>query len=76
MGGIGFHVLKGTGYNIGCRYYYGLTGLLKDNGGADALHNSTFYLYASIPIGAGEKAKAKAEAKAKEKELKKANKVK
>jgi hypothetical protein len=70
-GGIGFHVLKGTGYNIGCRYYYGLTGLLKDNGGADAQHNSTFYLYASIPIGAGEKAKAKAEAKEKEKKAKK-----
>jgi hypothetical protein len=76
MGGVGFHVLKGTGYNIGMRYYYGLTGLLKDNGGADALHNSTFYLYASIPIGAGEKAKAKAEAKEKEKKEKKAAKEK
>jgi hypothetical protein len=74
MGGVGFQVLKGTGYNFGMRYYYGLTGLLKDNGGADSQHNSTFYLYASFPVGAGEKAKAKAEAKEKEKEAKKSKK--
>ena len=75
MGGIGFQVLKGTGYNFGLRYYYGLTELLKDNSG-DPQHNSTYYLYFSMPVGAGEKAKAKAEAKAKEKEAKKAEKEK
>jgi hypothetical protein len=75
MGGVGFQVLKGTGYNFGMRYYYGLTELLKDNSG-DPQRNSTFYLYASFPVGAGEKAKAKAEAKKKEKEEKKANKEK
>lgn len=71
MGGIGYHLLKGTGYNFGIRYYYGLTELLKDNPG-DPQRNSSIYLFASIPVGAGEKAKAKAEAKKKEKEAKKA----
>lgn len=75
MAGLGFHVLKGTGYNIGMRYYYGLTEIMKDNPG-DPQRNSSFYLYASIPVGAGEKAKAKAEAKEKEKAAKKANKAK
>ena len=71
MAGVGFSVIKGTGYNFGMRYYYGLTELLKDNSG-DPQRNSTFYLYLSLPVGAGEKAKAKAEAKKKEKEEKKA----
>jgi hypothetical protein len=73
MAGVGFQVLKGTGYNFGMRYYYGLTELLKDNSG-DPQRNSTFYLYASFPVGAGEKAKAKADSKKKEKEEKKADK--
>jgi hypothetical protein len=73
MGGVGFQVLKGTGYNFGMRYYYGLTGLLKENSG-DPQHNSTYYLYFSMPVGAGEKAKAKAEAKKQEKAAKKAKK--
>lgn len=75
MAGIGYHVLKGTGYNLGVRYYYGLTELLKDKED-DPQRNSTFYIYASIPVGAGEKAKQKAEAKNLEKEAKKAGKTK
>lgn len=75
MAGVGFQVLKGTGYNFGMRYYYGLTEIMKDNAG-DPQRNSTYYLYFSIPVGAGEKAKAKAAAKAKEKEAKKAEKDK
>jgi hypothetical protein len=75
MAGIGFQVLKGTGYNFGMRYYYGLTEIMKENTG-DPQRNSTFYLYFSMPVGAGEKAKAKAEAKAQEKEAKKAKKGK
>lgn len=75
MGGVGFQVLKGTGYNFGMRYYYGLTEIMKDNSG-DPQRNSTYYLYFSLPIGAGEKAKAKAEAKKVEKEAKKAEKEK
>lgn len=68
--GIGYNVIKGTGYNFGLRYYYGLNGLFKDNSG-DPQRNSSFYLFASLPVGAGEKAKAKAEAKKLEKEQKK-----
>jgi hypothetical protein len=75
MAGVGFQVLKGTGYNFGMRYYYGLTEIMKENTG-DPQRNSTFYLYFSMPVGAGEKAKAKAEAKAQEKEAKKAKKGK
>jgi hypothetical protein len=75
MAGIGFQVLKGTGYNFGMRYYYGLTEIMKENTG-DPQRNSTFYLYFSMPVGAGEKAKAKAAEKAKEKEEKKAKKGK
>jgi len=74
MAGIGYSVLKGTGYNFGLRYYYGLTELLKENAG-DSQKNSSIYLYASLPVGAGEKAKAKAEAKKLEKEAKKAAKM-
>jgi Outer membrane protein beta-barrel domain len=73
MAGIGFQVLKGTGYNFGMRYYQGLTEIMKVNAG-DPQHNSTYYLYFSMPVGAGAKAKAKAEAKKLEKEAKKANK--
>lgn len=73
MAGIGFQVLKGTGYNFGMRYYQGLTEILKENAG-DPQRNSAFYLYFSLPVGAGEKAKAKAAAKKQEKEAKKANK--
>jgi len=73
MAGVGFQVLKGTGYNFGMRYYYGLTEVLKENTG-DPQRNSAFYLYFSMPVGAGEKAKAKAEAKKLEKEAKKAEK--
>lgn len=70
MAGIGYSVLKGTGYNLGVRYYYGLTDILIDNTG-DPQRNSSIYLFASLPVGAGEKAKAKAEAKKLEKEAKK-----
>lgn len=69
--GIGYMFLKGTGFNLGFRYYAGLTEILKDNSG-DPNKNSAFYLYASLPVGAGEKAKAKARAKEQEREAKKA----
>ncbi len=74
MAGIGYSVLKGTGYNFGIRYYYGLTELMKDNTG-DPQRNSAIYLFASLPVGAGEKAKAKADAKKQEKAAKKEEKA-
>jgi hypothetical protein len=72
--GIGYHLMKGTGVNFGIRYYAGLMDILKDNPG-DPQRNSALYLFASIPIGAGEKAQAKNAAKAREKAEKKAAKA-
>jgi hypothetical protein len=69
MAGVGYHLMKGTGMNLGVRYYSGFTNIFKDTA-LDSQKNNSLYIYASIPIGAGEKAKAK---KA-EKELKKAEK--
>jgi hypothetical protein len=74
MAGIGYSVLKGTGYNFGVRYYYGLTEIMKENDG-DPQRNSSIYLFASMPVGAGAKAKAKADAKEQEKAAKKAEKA-
>lgn len=72
--GLGYQFKKGNGDNIGIRYYYGLMDILKDNPG-DPQHNSSIYLFASIPIGAGEKAQEKNAARAKEKAEKKAAKA-
>jgi hypothetical protein len=73
MAGIGYHLMKGNGINLGLRYYYGFTNILKDNPGK-SMRNSGFYAFMSLPIGAGEKAKAKNEAAAKKKAEKKARK--
>jgi hypothetical protein len=70
MGGLGYQLQKGNGMNFGIRYYYGCMDILKDNPGK-AQQNSSFYLYASIPIGAGEKAKAKSAAREEKKKEKK-----
>jgi hypothetical protein len=48
-------LLKGTGISIGARYYLGLVDIVKNNAG-DPQYNSSFYLFAGIPIG-GVKAK-------------------
>jgi hypothetical protein len=66
MAGIGYHFSKGTGTDVGFRYYFGLMDMLKNNPSA-AQRNSSFYLYIAIPVGAGEKAQAKQAAKKKEK---------
>lgn len=71
MGGIGYHFSKGTGTDIGFRYYYGFMDMLRDNPGL-AQRNSAFYLYIAIPVGAGEKAKAKQAESKKKKAAKKA----
>jgi hypothetical protein len=71
MAGIGYHFLKGTGTDIGFRYYYGFMDMLKDNPSL-AQRNSAFYLYIAIPVGAGEKAKAKQAAQKKKKAAKEA----
>ncbi|ETN94196.1 porin family protein [Zhouia amylolytica] len=52
-GGVGYKLMKGTGINLGVRYYHGLLNIAKK--GIPAQHNRTFYIYAGIPIGAGKK---------------------
>lgn len=69
MAGIGYSIDALNGMNFGLRYYYGLMDIVKNNPG-EPQRNSSFYLFASIPIGAGEKAKAKNAEKAKEKKMK------
>ena len=75
MAGIGYSSDLLNGMNLGIRYYYGFMDMLKDNPGK-AQRNSGFYLFASIPIGAGEKAQAKNAQRAKEKKEKQEQKLK
>jgi hypothetical protein len=72
--GIGYHLIKGTGVNLGIRYYYGFVDLIKNNPDKSQL-NSSFYLYASIPIGAGEKGQANKAAAAKKRQEKRERKL-
>lgn len=55
--GIGYQLIKGTGVSFGVRYYQGLLNVRKD--GPGQVWNQSFYLFVSIPVGAGEKAHAK-----------------
>ena len=76
MGGLGYHFSKGTGTDIGFRYYYGLMNIQKDKPEeVKGQHNSAFYLYLAIPIGAGEKAQAKQLESKKKKAAKKQEKL-
>lgn len=75
MAGIGYSIDVLNGMNFGLRYYYGFMDIMKNNSD-DPQRNSSFYLFASIPIGAGDKAKAKKAEKAKEKKMKKEQKLK
>jgi hypothetical protein len=73
--GIGYHLLKGTGVNLGVRYYYGFVDLIKNNPDKPQF-NSSFYLFASIPIGAGEKGQAKKAESMRKRQEKKEQKMK
>jgi hypothetical protein len=57
MGGLGYKLLKGTGWTIGLKYYYGFVNVYKGKSGTN---NSSFFLKLNIPIGAGKKPKKKA----------------
>ncbi|MBN1198961.1 MAG: PorT family protein [Bacteroidales bacterium] len=70
MGGIGYHFMKGTGMNLGVRYYYGFLPVTTEDSYGTG-QNQSIYAFISIPIGAGEKSKAKAAAKAQKKQEKK-----
>jgi hypothetical protein len=69
MGGIGYHFLKGTGMDLGLRYYYGFTNVLANVKSSPGQNNS-LYVYLSIPVGAGEKSKAKKAEKERQKQEK------
>jgi hypothetical protein len=56
--GIGYHLLKGTGWQIGLRYYWGLTNVYKFNSGNK---NRSLHFKLNIPIGAGKAAKKQKE---------------
>jgi len=61
IAGIGYKLKKGEGMNIGVKYMYGLTDILKDE--TRSSKNNSFYFYVGLPIGKG-----KAEAKRQESE--------
>lgn len=48
VAGAGFRLLKGLGWTIGAKYYYGFVNLYKDKPGSN---NSTLFLKLNIPIG-------------------------
>lgn len=49
--GLGYKLMKGTGINVGIRYYYGLVNIAKNN--LPKHQNRVLYFYAGIPIGSG-----------------------
>ena len=75
--GAGYRLLKGLGWTIGVRYYYGFFDVYKDRSGTN---NSSLFLKLNVPIGLSDVKKEeikklknqKAEKKAKKKEEKKA----
>lgn len=71
MVGAGYKLLKGTGWTLGAKYYYGLVDTFKDISGTK---NSSIHIMLQIPIGAGEKAQMKKEEKKQKKATKKAEK--
>ncbi len=49
IAGVGYKLKKGTGMNIGVKYFYGLTNIFKDD--YFNARNSSLYVYVGIPIG-------------------------
>ena len=78
-GGVGYRLLKGLGWTIGARYYYGFLDVYKDLSGSK---NSSLFLKLNVPIGLSLEKKeevkalkiANKEKKAKKKDAKKARK--
>lgn len=76
-GGAGYRLLKGLGWTIGLRYYYGFLDVYKDRSGTK---NSSLFLKLNVPIGLSVEKKEeikdmktrKKQRKADEKEAKKA----
>lgn len=67
--GLGYKLKTLHGMSVAVKYYQGVVDINKE--AVDKAHyNNSFYLVASIPIGAGERAKAKNEAKKAKKDAK------
>lgn len=73
-GGVGYFLKDRNGVNIGFRYYQGLRNIPSANPDKKQL-NSSYFIFASIPIGAGEKGQAKQAAAKAKREAKKAAKA-
>ncbi|WP_274475422.1 porin family protein [Mangrovimonas aestuarii] len=54
--GLGYKLMKGTGINLGIRYYSGFLNIAKNDTMGNQ-RNQVFYFFAGIPIGAGKKSK-------------------
>lgn len=66
--GAGYRLLKGMGWTLGARYYYGLLNVYKDRSGTNA---NSFFLKINFPIGLSVEKKEKIkDYKAKKKEKK------
>lgn len=58
VGGVGYRLLKGLGWTIGARYYYGLTNVYKDRSGTN---NSSLFLKLNVPFGVSDSKKKEIE---------------
>jgi hypothetical protein len=68
VAGTGFRLLKGMGWTVGARYYYGFLDVYKERSGTK---NSSLFLKLNIPMGLSEEAKEEVKKfKAKKKEEK------
>ena len=57
--GTGYRLLKGLGWTIGVRYYYGFLDVYKDRSGTN---NSSLFLKLNVPIGLSQEKKDEAKA--------------
>lgn len=70
MAEFGYSFFRGAGLSLGVKYYEGFVHVYKNSD----TRNRSFFVYATLPIGASEKAKQKALEKARKREDKKAKK--
>jgi hypothetical protein len=63
--GVGYHINKANGMNIGLQYYYGLVPLLKGDS-SPTQYNRSLYVTVAVPIGKGKAAKEAAERKSRD----------
>lgn len=66
--GAGFRLLKGLGWTVGAKYYYGFVNVYKDRPGTK---NSTIFLKLNIPMGLSDEQKGEIKGAKEEKKTKK-----